>query len=208
MRSLLRSVLVVGFSVILLVSLAYAQNSSQADDGGSASVSVNTTVPITATMDIVVNGKIVQVNLPANININSMISIPNTSLTKAQPLGNKVGSFTWNIIKFKDLGNEVKLQNHDPLKSTFGNFVAIAVDVTNLDTEDVDMQGFEQPELKGVDAKGNLYKPTKVDGYITDCSVINPGVTNNCVYVFEVPTNTKIVGLDIVAKDHGKVVTK
>ncbi|CAN5402538.1 hypothetical protein BH10CHL1_BH10CHL1_04780 [soil metagenome] len=207
MKSLFRGLIVVCLSVILVVSLAYAQDSTPTDSD-SATVNVNTTVPITATMDIVVNGKIVQVSMPANLSIDSLISITQESLANAKPLDNKVGSLTWEILEIKDYGKDIKLENHDPIQSVTGKFIGVSVDVTNLDNADVDMGYSSAVEIKGIDARGHLYKPSDENAYFSKCATINPGITDTCGYLFEVPDSVNIVGLDIVAKDHGKIVAK
>lgn len=189
---------------ILLLSLiavvgASAQTSETALDESSASLSIVETIPVTANVEVNINGEIYMLAIPVMVNIDAQQDLAD-ALLAAQAI-DVVGDLQWKITAISEYEEEFELSQFSIVQpsSPDNKLVVIESDLTNLDDEPftyyaILSDGFAYDEL------GNLFAPTD-----QACNEINPGVTQSCVLVFDVPKTSNILGMDVKVTDHKRI---
>jgi hypothetical protein len=191
--------LAVMLSVFAFASVFAQTGEGSSLDGNSASLSIVETLPVTASVDININGQIYKVAIPATVIIDAQKSLAEALLT-AQEV-NRIGDLQWNITDIVEYDGEFEFapfQSVAPL-SPDSKIVVVESLVTNLDSEPFDTIWGTENRF-AYDELGNLYEHTDMA-----CDNVNPGNTQPCLLAFDVPKDVTILGLDIAVRDHGRI---
>jgi hypothetical protein len=186
-------------SLVAVVSVYAQTGESTPLDENSASLSIVETIPVTASVDVSLNGQIYTLAIPVTVNIDAQKDLAEALLT-AQEV-DRVGVVLWRITEITEYEEEFDLSEYSELQpsSPDNKLVVIDSEVTNMDTEPYSYYA-SGGERFAYDELGNLYDPTD-----QSCDDINPGSTQSCLFVFDVPKTATILGLDLRVIDHKRV---
>ena len=197
--------------VALLLMFSFA--SAQEDEGTAgaegltegSNISVTASTPVTATLQLQIDGQVVNVVVPGLLKIDAQAALDADAIAAGAVMpGRRIGGLTWEIESILSAGNEIEAKYSDPLQSETGEFVIVTVKATNIGQSEYDMTW--NTELNAIDKDGIAYeKHDRSSIYVESCDSVNPGLTVRCQYLFEVPMGTEIVGLDVSAKEFGTV---
>lgn len=190
---------------VVLVSLVavagvYAQTGeSTALDEDGASLSIVETVPVTASVDVNINGQIYKLAIPVTVNIDAQQDLSD-ALLSAQAV-DRVGIVLWKITAITEHDDKFDLSAFQEIEpsSPDNKLVVVESDVTNMDTEPYSYYASGGERL-AYDEAGNLYDATD-----QSCDDINPGSKQSCIFVFDVPKTANILGLDLKVIDHKRI---
>jgi hypothetical protein len=202
MYRLLRVVLTVVLATLIISALASAQDGAST---GEISISIVTSTPVTATLQLTIDGQVVDVIVPGLLTIDAQAAVDEEALANGKVMpGIRVGGLTWEIDSVESVGEEIEAKFGDPLISETGEFVVVTAKVTNVGKAEYAMAW--STEVRAIDSEGFLYeKHDRSYSFVDSCDSVNPGLSVRCPYLFEVPAGTEVVGLDVEAKDFGTV---
>ncbi len=190
------------FLALLFVAVGvYAQgdDTETLDENNSASLSIVETVPVTASLEVNLNGQIYILAIPATLNIDAQKDLAEALLI-AQEV-DTVGDVQWQITDIVEYEEEFGLTDFTTLEpsSPDNKLVVVESEVTNLDTEPF-VYYLTVNDLLAYDDLGNLFDPIDYS-----CDDINPGDMRTCRIVFDVPKTTTILGLDLKVIEHKQI---
>lgn len=208
MNRMIKVAALVIVALLLMSSFASAQEDEGAGAEGlteGSNISVTASTPVTATLQLQIDGKVVNVVVPGLLKIDAQAALDSDAVAAGVVMpGKRIGGLTWEIESILNAGNEIEAKYSDPLQSETGEFVIVTAKATNIGQSEYDMTW--NTEVNAIDKDGIAYKKhDRGFGYVESCSSVNPGLTVRCQYLFEVPTGTEIVGLDVSAKEFGTV---
>lgn len=196
-------------AMLLLSSFASAQeDESAAGAVGSVTggdISVVAATPVTATLQLQIDGEVVNIVVPGLLSINAQATIDAEAIAAGKVMpGKRIGGLTWEVESILNVGDEIEARFGDPLVSETGEFVIITAKATNIGQSEYSMTW--NTEIQAVDTDSIVYeKHDRSYGYVEGCDSVNPGLTVRCQYLFEVPPGTEIVGMNITAKETGTI---
>lgn len=190
---------------ILLLSLVavagvFAQTSQTTPlDENSASLSIVETLPVTASVEVNLNGQIYKLAIPVTVNIDAQKDLSDALLT-AQTI-DRVGDLQWQIGAITEYEEAFDLSQFSTVEpsSPDNKLVVIASNVTNMGAEPFTYY-LAVSDLFAYDDLGNLYGSSD-----QECDDINPGASLGCTIVFDVPKTATILGLDMKVTDHKRI---
>lgn len=197
--------------VVLLLMSSFA--SAQEDEGTAgatglvegSNISATASTPVTATLQLQIDGQVVNVVVPGLLKIDAQAALDADAVAAGVVMpGKRIGGLTWEIESILNAGNQIEAKYSDPLQSETGEFVIVTAKATNIGQAEYYMTW--NTEVKAIDKDGITYeKHDSSYGYVEACDSVNPGLTVRCQYLFEVPTGTEVVGMDVSAKEYGTV---
>lgn len=210
-----RLIKVAAFAIVALL-LMFSFASAQEDEGTAdaegfaglsegSNISVAASTPVTATLQLQIDGRVVNVVVPGLLTIDAQAALDADALAAGTVMpGKRIGGLTWEIESILNAGSEIEAKYGDPLQSETGEFVIVTAKATNIGQVQYDMTW--NVDVNAIDKDGITYeKHDRGFGVVQSCDSVNPGLTVRCQYLFEVPTGTEIVGLDVGAKEYGTV---
>jgi hypothetical protein len=203
-------VVVVGFAAVLLMfSFASAQEDSPADGASTAitggDISVRAATPLTATLQLNLNGEVVNIVVPGLLTIDAQATIDADAIAAGTVMpGNRVGGLMWEVESILNVGTEIEAKYGEPLISETGEFVIITAKAKNIgETEYSLLWG---TEAQAIDTDSIVYEVHASSyAHVEACDSVNPGLTVRCQYLFEVPPGTELVGMNVTAKETGTI---
>lgn len=186
-------------SLVAVASISAQSGESTALDESGASLSIVETIPVTASVEVNINGEIYMLAIPVTVNIDAQKDLADALLT-AQAI-DRVGDVVWRITAITEYEEEYDLSEYSELQpsSPDNKLVVIDSEITNLDSEPFSyFPGIY--ERFAYDELGNLFESTDIA-----CNDINPGDTQSCIFVFDVPRTVTILGLDVKVLDHKRI---
>jgi len=195
-------------SIIAMAAIASAQDNAEPSSSAlpnGMDVTINSLTPLTTTLQLAVDGEVIELVLPGTLTINAQATIDDAALEAAKPLsGKRVGGILWEIEDIQTIGEKLERKFSDPIVSETGEFVVMSLKVRNLGASEYSM--IWNTEVQALDDDGIQYETySGAFGAIDTCDDINPGLAVRCEYLFEVPLGTKLVGLNVEAKEYGTV---
>ncbi len=186
-------------SMVAVVSVYAQTGESTTLDESSASLSIVETIPVTASVEVNINGQIYQLAIPVMVDIDAQKDLAD-ALLMAQTI-DTVGDVQWKITDIAEYEEEFDLSRFSTVEpsSPHNKLVVVVSQLTNLDSEPFSYYPGIY-ERFAYDDLGNLYESTE-----QDCDDINPGNTESCTYVFDVPKTTNILGLDVKVLEHKRI---
>jgi hypothetical protein len=184
---------------LLAVAGASAQTSENTSNENNASFSITQTVPVTASVEVNINGQIHVLAIPVMVSIDAQQSLADALLTA--PTVDVVGDVQWVITSITEYEEEFDLSQFSTLQpaSPDNKLVVIESDLTNLGAEPF-TYWIGSSDQFAYDDLGNLFEATD-----QACEDINPGDTQNCTFVFDVPDSTNILGMDVKVLEHKRI---
>lgn len=186
-------------SFVAVASISAQSGESTALDENSASLSIVETIPVTASVEVNINGQIYKLAIPVTVNIDTQKDLADALLT-AQAV-DVVGDLQWIITNIAEYEEEYEFNDFNTFTpSTPENkLVVIDSELTNLDSDPFNYY-LDTGDLLAYDEQGNLYE--SFEGL---CSDINPGNTQSCTLVFDVPMAATIQGMDVEVLEHKRI---
>ena len=208
MKRMFTVVILVIAAVLLLSSLASAQEEEAALTAGTLTggdISVTAATPLTATLQLQINGEIVNIIVPGLLTIDAEATIDAGALAAASVMpGRRIGGLTWEIESIEPIGDTVERQYGDPLVSETGEFVVVTARATNIGQTEFSFSW--DSDVQAIDEDSLIYERHDYSSsYVESCDSINPGLTVRCQYLFEVPSGAEIVGMNVSAKETGTI---
>jgi outer membrane lipoprotein-sorting protein len=184
---------------LLAVAGVFAQGSETVLDESNASLSIVQTVPVTASVEVNINGQIHLLAVPVLLNIDAQQNLADALLT-AQTI-DVVGDVQWVITGITEYDEEYDLSQFSTLEpsSPDNKLVVFESNLTNLGSEPF-VYWTDSTDRYAYDDLGNLYE--SID---ESCDDINPGSTQLCTFVFDVSDSATLLGLDVKVYDHKRV---
>lgn len=193
--------------ILLLIALTLASRpiifaqsgESTSLDENSASLSIVETVPVTASVEVNINGQSYMLAIPVTVNIDAQKDLADALLTSQAV--DRVGDVRWIITGISEYEEEFDLNDFSTLEpsSADNKLVVIESDITNFDAEPFLYYANTSDRL-AYDDLGNLYSASD-----EQCDEINPGDTQSCTFVFDVPLSTNIQGMDVKVIQHKRI---
>ncbi len=145
------------------------------------------------------NGKQYMLDVPVTISVDAMAPLSDSKIVVDS--ATRVGYFAIDILDSYDEFDEYDIDDYREVEpsSDDNKLIVITARMTNLDTEPQDYRWGSV--TLGLDNLGQEFEPETVE-----CEELNPGESDTCVIVFDVENDVSIIGLDISAKDHKRIV--
>lgn len=190
---------VIVISVSTASAIALAQDGETAVNEQSGTVSIVQTVPVSASVEVNINGQIYTVAIPVMVNIDTQQDLSQALLTTQAV--HIAGDVQWIITAITEYQEEYELNDYRVLAPSSPNnkLVIIESELTNLDSAPFSYNQKTSDQF-AYDELGNLYQPLD-----RACEDINPGSTGTCSLVYDVPLTTTIQGIDIEVIDHKRI---
>ena len=191
--------ILIALSTLLLAASVYAQTGSTPLDENSATLSLVETIPVTANVEVNLNGQVYKLAIPVTIDIDTQKDLADALLIAKQV--DSVGDLQWKIMEIEEYTDEFELTRYNTVEpsSRDNKLVVFESQLTNLGAEPFEYyRGVS--DLYAYDELGNLF-----DSSERSCDDINPGATLTCTVVFDVPENTTLLGLDLKVTDHKRI---
>lgn len=191
--------IVIALSTLLLAVSVHAQTGSTPLDENSATLSLVETIPVTANVEVNLNGQVYKLAIPVTIDIDTQKDLADALLIAKQV--DSVGDLQWKIVEIEEYTDEFELTRYNVVEpsSRDNKLVVFESQLTNLGAEPFEYyRGVS--DLYAYDELGNLF-----DSSERSCDDINPGATLTCTVVFDVPENTNLLGLDLKVTDHKRI---
>lgn len=164
---------------------------------GTATLTLKQQLPLFATVELNINGQIYQLKVPVTLDIDASSILDNVSLKASE--ASRVGNLDWQITEIREYTDEYShgFRTFEP-SSPARKLIVVESNVTNL--SDAPFEIYTMDEMLGIDEAGNRYEyEDRV------CDTINPGATNSCILIFDVPHSVTLTGLDLTAP-HSKTI--
>jgi len=189
---------IVLLSLVAFVSVFAQTSATTPIDDNSASFSLVQTLPVTASVEVNINGQVYLLDIPVTVNIDAKKNLADALLTA--PAVDRVGDVIWRITAIDEYEDEFDMSEYSELQpsSPDNKLVVIDSEITNLDSEPFSY--YVGGERSAYDELGNLYDSTD-----QTCPDLNPGDTQSCIFVFDVPKTATLVGLDVKVIDHKRI---
>ena len=192
------------FSTLSVCLVAVANVSAQTDqtsslDENSASISIVESLPVTASIDVNINGEIYKIAIPATVIIDAKKSLAEALLHVQN--ADQVGDLSWKITGITEYEDAFDLSQFTTVEPTSpdNKLVVVTSELTNLGAEPFTFY-IGVSDLYAYDNVGNLFDPSDYE-----CDDINPGASLGCTIVFDVPKTVLILGLDMKVQDHKRL---
>lgn len=183
---------------IALFAISIALSAS-AQDAPGTQVTVQSTTPVTASVQINIDGNTYFLEIPATVIVDAVISNVEDEARLISQAQRRVGVLDWQIQGIDEYEQEYVhgAYRSSEVSSPDHKLIVVTSSVVNLDTEPFEFWNFS---ALGFDETGNTYEYE--DRY---CDDVNPGAREGCTIVFDVPKNVEIVGLDLSVMDHQRL---
>ena len=187
--------------VLLAVGLVFVVFGQEGTPGAATDarpggvLTVQQTFPVSASVTVDVNGEVYVLTVPVMITVDTQALLADAVVTSTSM--SRVGDLNWEIVGIDEYAEEYvysKYQSYSP-SSADNKLIVVSSKITNLDDAPFEIwPGID--EVKGFDAAGKRY-----DYEERLCDDVNPGATEPCTYVFDVPKAVTLVGLDLAVVD-------
>lgn len=203
-------IVLIGFAAVLLTaSFAFAQEDNPAAGASAAitggDISVKASTPLTATLQLNLNGEVVDIVVPGLLTIDAQATIDADAIAAGTVMpGKRIGGLMWEVESILNIGTEIEAKYSDPLISETGELVIITAKATNIG--DTEYSLLWDTEVQAIDADSIVYEVHESSrSYVEDCDEMNPGLTVRCQFLFEVPPGTELIGMNVSAKETGTI---
>ena len=164
----------------------------------SASFAIVESIPVTASVQVNINGEIYHLAIPVTVNIDAEKDLADALLTA--PATNVIGNVVWEIMAITEHTGEYALSQFSTVRPSTGNkIVAIESSITNLASTPF-TYAWETRDRYAYDSLGNLYETTDYR-----CDDLNPGSTGTCLLIFDVPQTATLLGLEMSIYHHKRI---
>lgn len=195
------------FAVLFILVLAVTVSGQQSDadtqesastgpieialDSAEGTLGINHEMTVMAEAELNIGGQIYKISVPATVVINT-----EQLLAEADAITNiesHVGPFSWVVTEVIE-GDEFEEGYLDVDASGDANkLVVVRFDITNMANETMSIWEADVAVF-GVDDLGKVYESTK-----NDCDDIDPGDTQSCLWIFDVPADVNMVDTKVEA---------
>ncbi len=205
-----RTAILIVLTVLLLIPvIALAQGSASdvvelvfGDNG--AQVGITDTIESVAAVTIEVDGQRYLIKVPVTIDIDAVLPLSDSLVSI--PAGARVGQLGLVITDVEEFAEETDVvfpgywggyeETYEPSDEGY-KLVVVYVEVTNAGSEQAYLDSYY---TVAVDDLGRTFE--EID---YGCDSIDPGQTGACVFIFDVPDNVELVGLDVQALDRRQI---
>lgn len=198
MRKLTNTLITTALLLILGATIALGQDTDPPTAPVINDLTLQQTIPLSATINIEINGERYQIAVPATINLDAQAALLDAYLKTTTQ--SQVGVLDWQITDITEYTEEYAYSDfriYEPSRP--GNkLIVITSDTTNLDQEP--FERFAYGDLQAIDAEGKRYENEH-----QLCDAVNPRTTETCILIFDVPTDVTLVGLDLKVTDHKQI---
>lgn len=178
-----------GLLFALMLSLFSFSSSLQAQDSvpAGSKLTVDQTIPISATVEVNINGKLYKIDLPATVHISVQSLIAAVAEQKdivgdvsivITDISDQKGKYTYNDYHKAEVSNPES-----------NKLEIVSIDVKNISKDPVDLR---YGTITGFDSAGKTYESSNVF-----CDSVNPGETKSCAVVFDVVKDVNIAGISV-----------
>jgi len=185
--------------LVVVVSGHEGKPNTPAGEVPAGSVTVRQTFPVSASVTVDVNGEVYLLTVPAMISVDTQVLLANAVVSSSN--SSRVGVLDWVILGIDEYTNEYvysKYQSYSS-ESVDNKLIVVSSKITNLDIKPFEnWRGIDSVE--GFDAAGSRYEYSE-----KLCDDVNPGATEACTFVFDVPKTVAIIGLDLAVIDRKSI---
>lgn len=169
---------------------------AQLNDG---TLSVSDTLPVMAALEVNLGGQTHLLQVPAVLSIDAQAALADADFLGGRE--QRIGILHWEIESMEEYDSEYAISQFTSVNtSSPGNkLVVVYSRATNLGREPFKFIGGLREEF-AYDEVGNRY-----DSLRRSCEDINPGATQTCRLIFDVPANVQLVGLDLAVVDYRRI---